>query len=201
MDQYMLMPRFLLGTFSEVRRHTRAYFRSLDRAESMDLELVDTRSTDGLIVIDDQERFRAEEPHFQMHALFEAADSARYRSLHQSIFDAVLAHPWGPLTLLGSMVGLLRVHHVITEASWMAALSNMMKWWNLYEAEGPRFAIGMRTGDLWTIGGSLKGLLREKGIPQSELGAPLPEGGLTALLARHPTEFGDVLRTGKTEGT
>lgn len=98
------------------------------------------------------------------------------------------------------MVILLRMHSVIAKASWTTALSNTMKWWDLYGAEGPRFANGARTGDLWTLGGALSDGLREKGVPVNELLAPLPEGGLRALLARHPEKFGCVLRAGETEG-
>jgi hypothetical protein len=197
----MLVPKLFLGTFPEVRRQTSRYLQSLAKGESMELELVDTQSDAGLIVVDDQEGFLAEERHYQMYAIFEVADSAQYRPMHPRIFNAVLAHhPWGPLALLGSLVSLLWIHRVIAEASWTALLSTTAKWWDLYGAEGSRFSNGTRTGDLWAIGGALKVVLRQKGLPVDELVAPLPEGGLRALLARHPKEFGDVLGTGSTEG-
>jgi hypothetical protein len=97
------------------------------------------------------------------------------------------------------MVSLLRIHHVIAEASWTAALSLTTKWWDVYCAEGPRFAWGSRTGDLWPLAGGLKSVLRQKGVPANELVAPLPAGGLRALLARHPAIFGSVLGTNQAE--
>jgi hypothetical protein len=110
----MLVPKLFLGTFPEVRRQTSRYLRSLAKGESMELELVDTQSDAGLIVVDDQEGFLAEERHYQMYAIFEVADSAQYRPMHPRIFNAVLAHhPWGPLALLGSLVSLLWIHRVI----------------------------------------------------------------------------------------
>jgi hypothetical protein len=197
----MLVPRFLLGTFPEVRRKTSRYLRSLSDGESMELELVATRSHAGFLVLDDQEGFHAEGQNFQMHAIFEVADSTRYRDMEPRIFDAVLAHPWGPLALQGSLVILLWFHRVIAEASWIAALSHTMKWWDVYCAEGPRFANGSRTGDLWPQAGALQHVLRQNGLPVEELLlAPLPAGGLRALLARHPALFGDVLGTSPTEG-
>jgi hypothetical protein len=199
-ERCMLVPKFFLGSFSEARRMASRYLRSLGDGGSMELELVDTRTEEGLIVIDDQNGFRAEERCFQMHAIFAVADSARYRPMHQRIFDAVRVHPWGSLALLGSLVDLLWIHRAIAEASWAGALSNTVKCWDLYSAEGPRFANGTRTGDLWALGSSLKAVLREKGVPVDELLAPLPPGGLRALLARHPDKFGCVLGTGLAEG-
>jgi hypothetical protein len=196
----MLLPEFLLGTFSEVRGKTSRYLRSLLSGGSSEFELSDTRSEPGLIVIDDQNGIRARERHFQMYAIFEVADSTRYYPMRQRIFDGIVAHPWGPLALLGSQVILLRIHGVIAEASWTAALSNTMKWWDLYCAEGSRFADGARTGSLWELGGALQDELRQKGLPLNELLAPLPPGGLRALLSRHPAEFGYVLGTDQTEG-
>lgn len=195
-EHCMLLPKFLLGPLPEVRRQTSRYLRSLGDGKGV-LELVDTRSHLGLIVIDDQEGFHAKGQNFQMHAIFEVADSTRYGDMRQRIFDAVVAQQWGPLCLLGSMVILLRIHHVIAEASWTAALSNLTKWWDLYAAEGPRFANGSRTGELWRQAGGLIDVLRERGLPVNEIVAPLPVGGLRALLARHPTIFGPVLGTGQ----
>lgn len=75
----MLLPRFLLGSFADVRRQTSRYLRSLAHGESTELELIDTRTETGLIVLDDQNGFRTEERHFQMYAIFEEADGTRYR--------------------------------------------------------------------------------------------------------------------------
>jgi hypothetical protein len=182
----MLVPRFLLGSFPDVRRQTLRYLRSLSSGEdAKGVELVDTRSHPGLIVLDDQEGFHAEAPNFQMHAIFELSGETKYRDMEPHIFDAVVAHPWGPLAILGSAGGMLWVHHVIAEASWTMALSQTAKWWDVYCAEGRRFSWGSRTDDLWPLAGMVKVLLRQKGVPESELVTPLPAGGLRALLARH----------------
>jgi hypothetical protein len=180
-----------------VRRRTSQYLRSLDVGAAQEVELIDTGTHAGLIVVADENRFRDHEEHFQMHAIFEVVvDGARYRGMSQRVFDAVLVHPWGPLTLFGSMVSLLWMHGAVAKASWAAALSNTVKWWDLYCAEGARFANGAQTGDLWLLSGALRGVLRQMGVPVSEIVAPLPAGGLRALLARHPEKFSCVLGAG-----
>jgi hypothetical protein len=195
----MLLPGFLLGTFAEVRRPTSRYLQSVCKGESPALDLVDTRSEPGLVVIDDDNGFQADQRNFQMHAIFEVADGARFHDKQQGIFDAVASQPWGPLALLGSNVNLLRFHRVIAEASWATALSTTLKHWDEYCAEGERFALGVRRGSLWALGAGLKAGLGHRGISTEELLAPLPEGGLRALLARHPEKFGCVLGTGPVE--
>jgi hypothetical protein len=189
----------LLGTFKEARRGSARYLRALSDGKNVDFELVDTRTEEGLIVIDDrgQRGAHADERCFQMHAIFQTipTDENRYFPILPRIYESVAAQElWGPLSLLGLFATSSSVCRIVGEASIIATLSNVVRWWDIYWAEGPRFAGGGDVGDLWSVPSSLSVILRGYGLSTREVMDPLPEGGLRALLARHPDKFGGVLQ-------
>jgi hypothetical protein len=189
----MLLPGFLLGTFAEARRSASRYVRAVADSTGTEVALTDTGSVSGLIVLDGSDGFHTDERHFQMYAIFESADTPRYYAIRQRLFEHVSKAPWGPLALFNGQVTLLRIHKQIPDSASAAAMATAMRYWDLYAAEGPRFATGLKVGGIWEAASGLKAALQLKRVPKKELLAPLPAGGLRALLSRHPDKFGEAL--------
>jgi hypothetical protein len=189
----MLLPGFLLGTLAEARRGASRYVREVVDGSETEVALVDTHSISALIVLDDENGFRAHERHFQMHAIFETADSPRYYPIRQRLFERVSQAQWGPLALFNGQVTLLRINRLIPDSASDVAMATAIRYWDVYLAEGSRYATGSTEGGIWEAANGLKAALQLKGVPGQELLAPLPAGGLGALLSRHPDAFRDAL--------
>jgi hypothetical protein len=105
------------------------------------------------------------------------------------LFDTLLEFEWGPLALLDQSVG----HHVsVDEGRRAAFLRAFLRHWKEYSAEGTRYGPG-RDNTLWGAAMFLKYNLLVRGVPQTEVLAPLPNDDLRNLMTRHSDKFGDVL--------
>jgi hypothetical protein len=59
----------------------------------------------------------------------------------------------------------------------------MARHWDALDAVGARYTMGSRNGQrLWEIPHVLKYVLARQGVPQPDLVAPLPSGGLAAFV-------------------
>jgi hypothetical protein len=62
-------------------------------------------------------------------------------------------------------------------------LAAVLRFWDEFDAVGPRYYFTGRTEGLWTMPTNLRYVLANMGVPIETLNAPLPPGGPAALLS------------------
>jgi hypothetical protein len=106
----MLIPEFLLGTSTEVKRRARRFLRDVQRGVAESDPLVDSQETDALIVID-ASRVYSGMRNFQVYIPLEIAtdDVPRKDEALLKLYDWLLKSPWGVLALMGQNVNFVRL--------------------------------------------------------------------------------------------
>jgi hypothetical protein len=96
--------------------------------------------------------------------------------------SACLSTPWGLLGVLAPVNQIVvyppHLHRPVLKAA--------VKHWDALDDVGARYTVGLREGArLWDVTTNLHYVLAQVGVPQSQLRAPLPRGGLAAIVPAH----------------
>jgi hypothetical protein len=147
-------------------------------------ELIDSRALAGLFALDGPSYSLGGKPHFQMYQPIRELDHAMGEgrilpAQMTAAFAASLKEPWGLLTLMGPISG----RFFQESPQRRAFVEDMARAWDVLDAEGARYSVGLNTGGtLWEQPTMLHYALANEGLPKAVLDAPLPPGGLPALL-------------------
>ena len=160
--------------------------RGASWAEAMQADdFLDTSTSPGLLAIDGPRIYGG--PHFHCFGPLRLVDLAigagrLPEALEEALFIASLETAWGVTGLLGTNNGFwvwpVERHRPLLRAA--------ARFWNALDAVGPRYTEGSSSGgSLWSHAGNVHFALANLGVPNAELRAPLPPGGLAELAARH----------------
>jgi hypothetical protein len=154
-------------------------------SELLGSAMADTAVMPSLLVLDGPSPLLGGTPHFHcylMHKIVRQAflDERIVPAIEEAVFADSLQTPWGTLGLLSNanMMWLYpsQRHRPLLDAA--------LRFWDELYAEGGRYSNGSTSGqDLWSLNTNLKFVLANLGIETSTLNAPLPTGGLRALVA------------------
>lgn len=192
----MKIPKFLFGGYKEVKQRCEKKLvpRLRDGAALVELpdEWLDTRETDGLLLINDHVPELGTERHFHCAALMAEACSRRAglsRERYDQLFFETLEHPWSFLGVFDS-VGYLARH----EDRHKPFLAAAVRHWQAIEAEGSRYSLGGGMCEAaWQFPSNVHFLLARAGVPNKRMDEHLPPGGLAALVAEFKVlEPGDM---------
>ncbi|SHH71301.1 hypothetical protein [Massilia sp. CF038] len=188
----MQFPDFEYGIYKDVLAACRKRVTALARGDSWDAVTagarIDSADHPGLIVLHGPSPLLGGAPHFHAFALHMAIQDALAKGrLTQAVVDAVWAQsleaPW-------SLVGLLAQTNLVwayPEHRRQALLDACLRHWDALVAEGPRYSAGSNVGaPFWSLHSNLKMVLSNLGVATAALNAPLPPGGVPALLAHLP---------------
>ena len=185
----MKIPAILHGKYADVkkacRRRARAIWRGAPLDSVEDGMWLDSQSTEGLLALDGPSPLLGGKPHFHLFA-FETAISdlcpsfASRREMEPQWLSWSLKEPWRFLGILGqgSMMALDR-----NPMLWSPFLHAAVQFWPVFDAEGARYSLGSSHGqEIWPVPTNLQFVLARRGVPTPTLNAPLPAGGLAALV-------------------
>ena len=189
----MRIPQALYGSRQEVLLRAPDFVRQLmSQRSGLWRCTIDTRSTDGLLVVDSSCRRARSGRHFHVFAPMMAVRAVGGRDLPAParLFDALLEVEWGPLAVLDQAIRDVPFHERRLATLFRSFLAHWPPAW----AEGRRYVLGAGSPvHLWDAAFVLKYCLILRGVPAQELLSPPPGGSLRALLQRHPERFLDVL--------
>jgi len=184
----LLVPAALHGAAKQAAAVSRRAVTSLTRGGAWPdcfEPTVDVATLPGFILLNGPSSLFGGEPHLHVYSpmreLDRAVDAGRL-DLPAALpaFEASLGRPWALLGLLSQA----NYRWMDDSARRRAFLRSMAAAWPLFEAAGDRFTMGSRTGQgLWSLPTLLKYALAQEGVAAPRLTAPLPAGGLGALLA------------------
>lgn len=183
------IPELLHGPVKDVRKKVSQAVRSFVAGASWSEAFesgawVDVATTPGLLVLNGPAPLLSGEPHFNVflpHLVL--SESIRKGKLpeekQQEALSASLVSPWGLLGVLSPVNQILvyppRVHRPV--------LDSALQHWDVMNGVGPRYTVGLREGArLWDVTTNLHYVLAQVGVSNEQLRAPLPRGGLAALL-------------------
>lgn len=183
----MQLPRALCGTAKAVastyRRRVTAFAKGGPWLD--DDALIDAAAAPGLIALNGPAPLLADEDHVHAYAPFwelgRALDGGKLTLDGAArAFDEALTAPWALLGLL-SQVNYRWFHDAGRAGRFLDA---MIAAWPALDGVGPRYTMGSREGQrLWALPHLLKFVLAQRGVASAQLTAPLPAGGLAALIA------------------
>jgi hypothetical protein len=149
---------------------------------------LDTALVPGIIVLDGPSRvFPHQEEHYCCFALTHAIDeewrAMEWKEQCDTIFtayhEAAMLEPWVFLGLLGQRNGFF----LDQRSEWLKPLVRAaVRFWPVLAAEGARYSKGLEAQELWSLPTKLSFALARLGVPLELLNAPLPAGGLDALV-------------------
>lgn len=185
----LTFPAVAYGPFAEVRRRVSAAVRRFAAGEPWHDALtagdaVSPGTAPGLIVLAGPAPLLAGEPHF--HAFLPLSlvlegvrkgkiDEARKQ---EAVLES-LSTPWGLLGILAPVNQML----VYPPALHRPILQAAVRWWDTLDSVGPRYTVGLREGArIWDVTTSLHYVLGQVGLSNEQLRAPLPAGGLRAIV-------------------
>jgi len=185
----MEMPALIYGRYAEVGTRLRRAVTRLVRGETWAATLgvadtVDTKKADGLLVLNGPSPLLGGSPHFQCYLPLVMVSDAMHRGRlprerEEELFRDSLETYWGVLGLL-SPANVLWVHSPERHFPLLRAVESI---WEVLDNQGDRYSVGSTVGQrLWSMHSNLKYVLANHGIPTAVLNAPLPSGGLAALL-------------------
>jgi hypothetical protein len=186
------IPSFLYGPYSKVKVECRRKARELKRgATFQDLpaeQWVDTALVPGTIVLEGVSRaFPHQEAHYCCFGLVNAVDEewrgVGWKEQCDTIFtayhEAGMLEPWVFLGLLGQLSG----SFLDQRSEWLKPFVRAaVRFWPVLAAEGARYSLGLEAVELWGLPTNLSFALARLGVPHDLLRAPLPAGGLAALV-------------------
>jgi hypothetical protein len=146
--------------------------------------MIDTTEVPGLLVLNGPSPLIGGASHFQCYLPLLEVEKALIEErlspdVGKKIFEESLQTAWGTLGLLSPA----NVMWVASPERYKPLLNAAIQFWDMLYAEGDRYSVGLETGqDLWSIHTNLKYVLANMGISPAILKAPLPMGGLEALI-------------------
>jgi hypothetical protein len=147
-------------------------------------ESIDSHRVPGLFALEGPSPLLGGAPHFHLYRpkreLERAIDEGRIPPARMEVmFEESLTEPWGLLTLMGQ----LNYHFFQESPQRRAFVEAVARVWDVLDAEGARYSLGSRAGrTLWGLPILVHYALANEGVPNEVLAAPLPPGGLRALL-------------------
>jgi len=193
----MKIPELFYGLPRDVKRRCERAVTALKRggslADALGSELLDTATTDGLIVLDGPSPLVGGLEQFCMYPLCLAAESRLEESARQAVHDELLGPAWGVLALQGQG---LQTWLAGGQRRRLAFLRGCLRHWDTLEREGVRYSSGSNTPTtVWGASrclyfalaneGASTELLREFSGDLFEHGdVPKHEGGLRRLMER-----------------
>ena len=187
----MKMPALLHGTESDVRKRCRAVEKTIAGGASLGDALaganeIDTREVDGLIIMQPRKSPLAGQRHlFPCMLPDRIADGVIEdridRKRERSLFEELIARPYGVLGLLSMPVG---NRWTVRHLAWIRDLVNAVaRDWELFLGEGFRYSKNSPEGKkLYELTTFLGPALHYCGVPESALRARLFTEGLKPLL-------------------
>jgi hypothetical protein len=187
------IPSMFYGTIREVRPRAKRWLRNFAAGPPIAAEPFASVGRSTVFVLDDPYGAFAHETAVQMYSVMETATERPFLDTIPQLFDYLLGVEWGPLALMGSDTGLVRLHRRVPSDRWPAFLRAVLKQWPNYEQLGTQFTVGGGVDSLWSLPTQLKVEFGLRGFTSEELRIPPPEGGLSAFFSRHRDRFVDVL--------
>jgi hypothetical protein len=194
----MRIPSLLYGRNAKVKANCRrvaaAFANGAPLDELIGTERVDTRATDGLLVLDGPSVALASGNHFHCFALCGEISHAKVKmrlpnSVWDQVYEWALKEPGRFLTLFSPLGG----HYFRKNPSWVRPyVRALVEFWPVLVAEGARYSNGLLehpTG-LWETNMAFKGALGDVGVPTEDLMASLPSGGVPELAKPYLDEQG-----------
>lgn len=187
----MDIPALLYGASREIKSRVRKVITALKRGVPWHEaiggnQMLDTAKQEGLIVLDGPSSLASEERHFHCYALLSVIEQDLYKGAVSSefareAFQASLESAWGLLGLFGRNQAIW----VTPEERRRPFLDATQRFWDQMWAEGERYTSGSTTGEnIWSIPSGLHYVLANMGVSKDTLKAPLPAGGLPAVIAQ-----------------
>jgi hypothetical protein len=195
MSAPFVLPAIVYGPYRQVRRRVSTALRQFaagkDWQEALNAESsVSPAARGGLIVLNGPSPLLETDWHFHIFLplllLLEGLREGKIdESRKQQAVVESLSTPWGVLGVIApanqTLVYAPELHRPILRAA--------IHWWELLDAVGPRYTVGLRNGArLWDVTTNLHYVLGQVGLSNEQLRAPLPAGGLKAIVP--PTALG-----------
>lgn len=189
MSASLELPAIAYGPFADVRQRVSDAIRRFAAGEPWHEALaagdaVAPGTSPGLIVLNGPAPMLEAELHF--HAFLPLSlvlEGVQARKIDESrkrqAVQESLSTPWGLLSILAPVNQILvyppELHRPILQAA--------VRWWDTLDAVGPRYTVGLREGAwLWNVTTNLHYVLGQVGLNNEQLRAPLPAGGLRAII-------------------
>lgn len=184
----MEIPALFYGRYAEVDAACREVVAGLAGGESwagaMDDAPIDTQDRPGLLVLNGPSpllggtaQFQCYLPHFQIRSA--VGQKKLSADVEAEVFAGSLQTAWGVLGLLAPA----NVMWVYPRERYEPLVAASRRYWDVLDAEGPRYSVGMPTGQLlWSVPTNLKYVLANLGVPPAVLRSPLPPGGLAEVV-------------------
>lgn len=179
----MLVPAPLHGTAKQVARRAATWVRRSVRTGGWTADLVEVRDHEGLVLLGSAIGL-GEQPAFHCHLPPEIVKADVTRQLAEpaaenQAFQAWLGSAWGVLGLMAPS----NVMWFRDPERYRPFLTAAVTEWPAIEEVGPRYSVGSAHGqDVWSVHSNVKYVLANMGLPAERLSAPLPAGGLAALV-------------------
>jgi hypothetical protein len=186
----MKIPSLLYGRNAKVKanchRVAEAFVAGASLEDLVGTACLDTRTTDGLVVLDGPSVALASGNHFHCFVLCAEIMATKIKrrlpnSLWDRVYEWALKEPGRFLTVLCPVGG----HYFRKNPSWHAPyVRALVEFWPVLEAEGARYSNGLLGNpmNLWDTNVAYKGSLGDLGVPDDKLMAPLPPGGIAELV-------------------
>jgi hypothetical protein len=185
----MRVPALLYGREKEVQQLCKKSVRDFLNGVEWDEAFASSSTTettvhDALLVMNGPAPLLSSEVHFRMYVplamlLEQMRKGGADEADRDRAMSACLKSAWGTLGVLAPKNQML-----VYPAQWhRPVVRAAARWWEAFAAVGCRFTLGLRDGkDLWDTVTNLHYVLGQIGIPIDAINAPLPPGGLLAIL-------------------
>jgi hypothetical protein len=187
----MQIPRMLYGNSGEVRSACQKAVTSMRQGAKWHDALrasdcLDTVKHPGLLILNGPSPLLKDGANFHCYVpwflLKNAIGEQRIDvAVESEVFAASLKSEWGTLGLIAT----INVAWVRPAERYRPFLNSVIRCWEALEVNGERYTLGSTEGRrLWETPTNIQYVLANMGIDVPSLRAPLPEGGLTALVRR-----------------
>lgn len=187
----MQLPSLLYGPYAQVASAVRKAITKIARgsalSEAFAGDLVDVQSVPGLLLLAGPNPLLSNDRHFQLylpHSMLSQAIARKRIAVDETetLFHQSLQADWSLLGL-ASQPNVIWVYSQHRHAPFLNAVE--MKW-ESFEAVGPKYSVGLATGQLlWNLPSNIKYALFHSGVPETELNSPLPLSGIKGLLCKY----------------
>lgn len=187
----MQIPSLLYGPYTHVASAVRKAITGIARgaalSEAFAGDLVDVQSVPGLLLLAGPNPLLSRDSHFQLylpHSMLSQAIAKKRIAvgMTETLFQQSLEADW---SLLG-VASQPNVIWVFPQHRHARFLNTLETKWESLEAVGPRYSVGLATGQpLWNLPSNIKYALFHSGVPEKELNSPLPASGVSGLLRKY----------------
>lgn len=184
----MRLPTILYGRYSDAASAARKAVTKVARGaswlEAFGPETVDSESLAGLFLLAGPNPLLGGQPHFQLFlphlAIANAMDRGKILpQMEEQIFAQSLEAAWSLLGLMSQP----NIMWVYKKQRYKPFLQSTQRFWGILEAVGPRYSVGMASGQLlWSLPSNLKYVLANSGIGNADLVSPLSEAGIDGFI-------------------